>query len=118
MRKKKQPVRVQQNMSFKEKRAKAMVDRRLRDRDTGGWAAEWNTKQGDHKFWSTLSQKDWMNKKLASYAKGSRRPSSSKPGSKSRGYNRPMSANPYAKLPDQLVSNASYIARAMNPEIS
>ena len=70
----KKPIKPNKNISFKEQRAKAMVDRRMRDRDTGGWAAEWSRKQGDHQHWSKMTKDDWMD---SIYGKKNSRPVSS-----------------------------------------
>jgi hypothetical protein len=91
-----------------------MIDRKMRDRDTGGWAAEWSRNRGDHKYWSRLSQQEWVNNR------SNRRPSSS--SHNSRGFNskRAQSANPFGRKrqPVPIVQTASSIARAQNPELN
>lgn len=47
-------------VNLKEQRTKARKDRKMRERDNGGWAPEWNKKKGDFKFWSTMTSQDWM----------------------------------------------------------
>lgn len=46
---------IMPNKSFKEQRASANIERMLKERDSGGWAAEWGRDKGDFKFWSTLT---------------------------------------------------------------
>jgi len=36
------------------------MERMMKERDSGGWAAEWARDRGDFKFWSTLTAEDWM----------------------------------------------------------
>jgi hypothetical protein len=55
----KRPIIVP-NKSFKEQRASARIERMLKDRDHGGWAAEWARDQGDFKHWSNLTAEQWM----------------------------------------------------------
>jgi hypothetical protein len=108
MSRKKKPVRAK-NISFKEQRAKARLDRRMHDRDHGGWAAEWSRDRGDHQYWSKMTQNDWVNSRIS-------RPGSQQGGRKRR----PQSANPFGRNAgyEPLVSNASSLARAHNPELS
>lgn len=103
------PVKAK-NISFKEQRTKARLDRRMRDRDEGGWAAEWSRNQGDHKYWSKLTSSEWMKKRAQGLQRGSWTASERA---------RANSANPFSKNRpiEPLVWNASYVARSNNPEL-
>lgn len=84
----------------------------MRDRDVGGWAAEWNRERGDFQYWSNLKSQDWMNNIQNG---GRRRPSTASAG----GRKRAQSANPFGKRRPEvpIVRDASQVARNNNPEM-
>ena len=55
----KRPI-IMPNKSFRDQRVSAKIERMMKERDSGGWAAEWNREKGDFRFWSTLTAENWM----------------------------------------------------------
>ena len=106
---------VSNNIPFKEQRAKARFDRKHQDRDDGGWAAEWNSNQGDFQFWSRLTSNDWM-KNIAKGQNPLQTGNLGYPSDKKGPRAFSSNLNQRDMYNDPLVANASQISRANRPE--
>lgn len=55
----KRPV-ILPSKQFKDQRAMVRMERILKERDPGGWAAEWGREKGDFQYWSSLTADKWF----------------------------------------------------------